>query len=224
MKTPLAAAALIALFATAPTLHATDITFPEKTKPAIALTIPADWKTKTPTATNLVLRSPDSTVSISLLVAGNAAETVKKPYDEFARDAFDAAHIKDIEHKEEAQFAGIKGMSYYGTLTNPAGGQTKIEVIIIHIDDTHFAAVTIGARAGTGPEQMDAVEGILTSAKLIPDKNAAPASSASSSPSATAAASASPSPASSPSPSPRKKPKATAHAPSASPSPSASGH
>jgi hypothetical protein len=111
---------------------------------------------------NLILKNAATGGVISLVVVDDAA-SVKMPIDDFAAQVFVAAGIKNIDKKEPATLGGIAGMAYYGSTI-----AVNVKIIIIHMDDTHIAALTKAAQATIDPAKLASTDQLIASIKTAP--------------------------------------------------------
>lgn len=158
------------LFGVIPPARSADITFPKDSKPALVIHLPDKWTFDDSDPRNILLTNADSTCAVTILVAGGAADAVKTPYDEFARQVFAATGTKKIDSKEETTFAGIKGMAYYTTVTRSDGSVLKKKLIIIYVDATHICTVTRVSAPDLDAAKLAEVDKVIATTQFVPAK------------------------------------------------------
>jgi len=186
--------------------QAENLRYPETGDPAFIVTTPGGWTHTINANGNLIVFNEPHTASINFKIGD-----LDGSLEELAAKAASTPDGMPPSTKGPGDFgAGYQGTVYESKLTTSAGVKTDLRMILVKLDDRHFAAGVLLTAEGIKDDQLAAAATVLAGARLTTPpapppaevKPAEPAPAAEAAPASTPAPEATPAPGETPPPKP----------------------
>jgi hypothetical protein len=153
----------MALFCAVPA-QAGDVRIPEDKVPALVFAIPDDWSGAVENGTLNITNNRSSDAVVALVFEDPTVRDIS--LDEVHRGTITSG-VHDSGRQDDVKVAGLEGKAYYETLTNNNGDVVDIKQILVKLDGTHAAMVTVLASQPLDPASRKTLDKIVESVRLI---------------------------------------------------------
>lgn len=142
--------------------QAENLRYPETGDPAFVIVTPDGWTHTVNSAGNLIVFNEAHTASINFKI-GELAGSL----DELAAKSASTPDGMPPANKGPGDFgSGYPGTVYQSKLVTSAGVKTDLRMILVKLDDRHFAAGVLLTAEGIKDDQLAAASTVLAGARL----------------------------------------------------------